>query len=473
MRHLPRTLFLSFFLLLPSTTAFGAPATKWAELKTGPVTPIPRMTHSLIYDPLRNRMILYGGYGYTTSEGYLSDVWALNFGKDPAWTQLATNDGPGARGFHSAIYDPTQDRVLVFGGVSNTPGQRDTYFNDVWSLSLSDLQWTRIIPTGTPPPPRAEHSAIYDASRNQMVIFGGYRMDFSNHVFMNDVWVLQLGDSPTWQVVVPQGAGPRGRFDHRACYVPESDQMVIIGGQGDFLLPPVNDVWALSLGPNPAWINLFPNSASADVPPETSGHAAIYDAPQKRLVMFGGCCPQNNNVWGFSLETLSWQNLTPNSQGPTSRIYTNGIYDPTVDRMVIFGGIDTFANVVLPDVPFLNDTWVIRLGDPRPVSRGHALPPTETNLERLARPRPLQVSPNPVVSEAQIRYSLAAPGWTSLSVYDLLGRKVMSLVERQDEAGEHVITWHRADMKEESSGIYFVKLVTREGSQVERVLVTR
>ena len=87
---------------------------------------------------------------------------------DGAWDVLVVP----ARSGHSAIYDPVRDRMVVFGGYSGTGY---TYFlNDVWVLSLAGMPaWTQLTPTGTPPSARYGHSAIYDPVRDRMVVFGG------------------------------------------------------------------------------------------------------------------------------------------------------------------------------------------------------------------------------------------------------------------------------------------------------------
>ena len=46
-----------------------------------------------------------------------NDVWALSLSGSPTWAQLApAGTPPGAWYGHSAIYDPARDRMVVFGG---------------------------------------------------------------------------------------------------------------------------------------------------------------------------------------------------------------------------------------------------------------------------------------------------------------------------------------------------------------------
>jgi hypothetical protein len=120
-----------------------------------------------------------------------------------AWTDLTpSGTSPTSRRFHTAIYDPVRDRVVVFGG--DAPG----VLNDVWALSLGGTPaWTELAPSGIPPSARYLHGAIYDPVRDRMVVFGGW--DPSSR---NDVWALSLAGSPAWTLLAPTGGLPSGRY---------------------------------------------------------------------------------------------------------------------------------------------------------------------------------------------------------------------------------------------------------------------
>ena len=144
----------------------GTPADDGSWIAIPP--PSGRYTHSAIYDPVRDRMVVFGGYDGIDRE--CNDVWALSLSGSPAWIALTPAGGPpSARLYHTAIYDPVRDRMVVFGG-----NDYFGYFNDVWALSLAGSPaWSEITPAGGPPPARAGHTAIYDAARDRMVVFGG------------------------------------------------------------------------------------------------------------------------------------------------------------------------------------------------------------------------------------------------------------------------------------------------------------
>ncbi|MDX2128991.1 MAG: PQQ-dependent sugar dehydrogenase [Chloroherpetonaceae bacterium] len=63
--------------------------------------------------------------------------------------------------------------------------------------------------------------------------------------------------------------------------------------------------------------------------------------------------------------------------------------------------------------------------------------------------------PNPFNPTTQINYTLARAGEIELNVFDVLGRKVSTLVSARQEAGRYSVTF---DARDQSSGIYFYQL---------------
>ncbi len=78
--------------------------------------------------------------------------------------------------------------------------------------------------------------------------------------------------------------------------------------------------------------------------------------------------------------------------------------------------------------------------------------PSDTDL--------LQNYPNPFNSTTAIDYSLAQPGYTRLVVYDLLGRRVKTLVDAQQQSGRHRVLWDGTDEQNRPlpAGIYYGRL---------------
>lgn len=83
-------------------------------------------------------------------------------------------------------------------------------------------------------------------------------------------------------------------------------------------------------------------------------------------------------------------------------------------------------------------------------------------------------TPNPMRAAAEIGYSIAVTGPVKLSIYDVTGRLVRTLVDQVDQAGKHSIRWDgRGDSgRELAPGVYTCRLET-PGHQDSQKLVMR
>src|SRR5262249_32908629 len=162
------------------------------------------------------------------------------------WTPLAPAGAPpAARSGHSAVYDPVRRRMIVFGGQGDGGG----VLNDVWALALDGSPaWSPLAPMGTPPQARARQVAIYDPPRDRLVVFGGDQG--SLYQVLGDTWALSLGSTPAWTLIVPSGAGPDPRSRSDAIYDPNGDRMVVHGGSQAPSFSTFYDTWILSLSTN-------------------------------------------------------------------------------------------------------------------------------------------------------------------------------------------------------------------------------
>jgi hypothetical protein len=428
----------------------GTPA--WTQLTpSGSTPPSGRTAPNAIYDPVRDRMVVFGGYYYDGSLHYFNDVWALSLAGTPAWTELTpSGTPPRARYAHSAIYDPVRDRMVVFGGCDDYMG---SYLNDVWALSLAGAPaWTELTPLGTPPSARRYHSAIYDSVRDRIVVFGGY-----SGSYLNDIWALSLAGTPAWTQLTPSGASPGTRRAHSAIYDPVRDRMVVFGGT--IYASARNDVWALSLTGTLAWMQLTP----LGTPPIVRGdHSAIYDPVRDRMVVFGGRDPYYflNDVWALSLAgTQAWTELTPSGSLPSERNDHSAIYDPMRDRMVVFGGYSNGQG-------FVNDVWALWWSGIGAGVGSEAQP-----LISYLRPP----APNPTRGTTTVSFALAQAGRVQLGVYDVSGRLVRQLVDGERRAGTETVVWNGTAESGArlQSGIYFVRLAAPGFRETRRVVLLK
>jgi len=70
--------------------------------------------------------------------------------------------------------------------------------------------------------------------------------------------------------------------------------------------------------------------------------------------------------------------------------------------------------------------------------------------------------PNPFTSQTTISFSLSQPGMARLSIYDLSGRLITSLLNEMKPLGTHTVQWDGSDEagRQVSSGVYICKLIS-------------
>jgi PKD repeat protein len=83
--------------------------------------------------------------------------------------------------------------------------------------------------------------------------------------------------------------------------------------------------------------------------------------------------------------------------------------------------------------------------------------------------------PNPFNPRVLIGFVLPVPTRVSLSVYDLAGRLVATLVNQDLAAGEHSVLWQGVDGSGRGvpAGGYIVQMVTPEGRDRRKVMLVR
>src|SRR5688572_15230948 len=113
---------------------------------------------ALAFDTKRNRMMSYGAYIGRTS---LGDLRVL---EENAWRTIGTHPTmiaaePGL------AYDPIRERLITFGG----SGGRGVTHGDTW---VHDGEtWTKLEIAN--PPARLGHVMVFDVRRAKLVVFGG------------------------------------------------------------------------------------------------------------------------------------------------------------------------------------------------------------------------------------------------------------------------------------------------------------
>lgn len=302
----------------------------WSPLSGGGPVPIARSGHGAIYDPLRDRMVICAGRDTTgiASLGAIlrGDAWALAFPGN-TWTPVPQLARSGA----GVAWDPLRDRALVFGG--NNAGQD---LADVWAAPLvGGAPWTPVATAGTAPSARQRTSVAYDILRDRLLVFGGTTAAGACN---NELWQLTLSGNPTWSLVTTTGTPPGAREGASLLYQFAQDRLVVFGGHQDGASPVwYADTWVLPLA-TLQWQALAPTG----VPPAPrTGQVAVYDSKRDRLIVQGGVNAAGtvlSDAFALSFAGAgSWSALAPTGSAPALSRHI-GMYDPVRDRVVVFGG---------------------------------------------------------------------------------------------------------------------------------------
>ncbi len=84
-----------------------------------------------------------------------------------------------------------------------------------------------------------------------------------------------------------------------------------------------------------------------------------------------------------------------------------------------------------------------------------------------------QNSPNPVLNESTISYTIPEEMNIELKVYDITGKLVKTLVHAEQEPGYYSVVWNMRDNtgKQLSGGIYFYKLETPDFRAIRKLII--
>jgi hypothetical protein len=246
----------------------GAPV--W-DLISGAGT-LQRTDHSAVYNPEDDSMIVFGGRRDETADSAEDGLWRLTLGDEPKWDERRISGGPDKRFAHTAVYDSIARRMIVFGGTKDwARGMNDTYALDL-AGGWATARWAKLSPGGRAPEARYDHVAAFIPDLNWMLVYGGSSDGVRE---FDGLYALDLSASPPqWSAVSPSGPRPSGVMGLAATYNASLNKVVFHGGTQDGQTKQV--AWALRcVGPTPT-----ETPTPVDTPTETATHTpAATDTP--------------------------------------------------------------------------------------------------------------------------------------------------------------------------------------------------
>lgn len=313
-----------------------------------------RNAHSMAYHQNDSAVYLFGG---ASEKEVLADLWVLD---DNNWHEVASADGPEPRTFAPLTYDPTNDRLLLFGGSKVLFGKESSVknlLNDTWEYKNN--AW-RKIETSNAPIPRAEAAMAFDENRGVLLLFGGYTIEDGSYIKLGDTWEFRNED---WNLVSEEGPTPRHGVS--MSYFPEEESIILFGGStaDKQYGPTAGETWKWN---GEAW-----DKMQITQPSGVFNAVVAYDRESMNLVRFGGWTGggRTNETWTF--QDSSWNKLEL-ATSPSERNHSSMVYDQKNKRMLLFGGHDG-ANVFGDTWEFTNGTWrvLIEVSPTERVKNGH------------------------------------------------------------------------------------------------------
>ncbi|HEX5062778.1 MAG TPA: DUF4215 domain-containing protein, partial [Kofleriaceae bacterium] len=357
-------------------------------------TPPGRVNPMLVYDPARQRVVMFGGW---TPGPNMGDTWEWD---GVTWTRMHPKSSPPPRLAPAFAYDVKRRRIVMFGGYQLNYGAP---LNDTWVYDGVD--WTEILPANKPSP-RGASAMAWDAKNGVIVLFGGATSGQCNtcgNSFnttgdpVNDTWTW---NGSNWTQLTPPTTGgyiaPAARSTHTMAYDPVNKLILMRGGQcfGNGVSCTTPDaatyswdgtgwkntgasnlggglydgwmafdtnlgkmvLWRGNSGTTYEWSGSGWTSISLTTPSTRGNMTLTYDVARKQIVLFGGSSQTGTNPTSVQSDTwlrgpgsVAWTPPAPFTQ-PSARSRAGAAYDPVRRKVVVFGGsCGTSCD--------LNDTW--------------------------------------------------------------------------------------------------------------------
>lgn len=283
-----------------------------------------RRGHVMVFDEARHQLLLIGGWGAEDGApaGDRGSTWALN---GSTWTRLAAT-GPSPRHNAVAVYDASRQRVVLFGGIVGVfPSEQ--ILSDTWEWDGSN--WTKVSDTG--PSPRVHLNMAYDRARGRIVLYGGFSL--ATMTELRDIWEW-TGTTWSQQAV----GGPASTVARGVAYDDKAGALILFSATTGSGASTVHmDVW------NGSVLVRLPSPA-----PDCVGALSPLGASLGGFFSAGWCQSANtfrSDLWNGS----EWSTVGGNQ--PSARMAHAMAYDRDRDRVVLYGG------EAMPSGAPLSDTW--------------------------------------------------------------------------------------------------------------------
>ena len=295
------------------------------------VAPPKRAYSAMVWCDSIKQFVLFGGY--VESVGYSQDMWMYNpySGK---WTPVTGLPSyPTIRAYHSMVYDPDRNRVVVHGGYSGS-----SYLGDTWEIGPDPANLTAgwsLRANSAQPGPGIGAAMTYcsKAGNAGVYLYGGTGSTGVYNRFYR--W-----NGVTWTAV---GVAAHTVSYTALAYDPTagSGSIIMFGGS-------TTNAWATYAFDPAVGSVVNRNVPSAQRPPPRYQHKAVsWDRYSGRATIFGGYDATNvtikNDCWYYNYATNSWSQVSIGAAIPGARNFAMDICKPAGGIYLISGAITGFS----------------------------------------------------------------------------------------------------------------------------------
>ncbi|MCH2143437.1 MAG: hypothetical protein MK077_10645 [Phycisphaerales bacterium] len=238
--------------------------TSWTQVDSGASR---GGTGAFVYDPVGQRCLYFGGY-------FNNQLWSWD-GEE--WLLLSDSPVP-QRVYPAMAFDAHRNRLVVHGGYDSG----SILYEDTWEWDPETGVWTET--PSSPIGPLYAHRMVFDESRGQCVLHGGYY--FTNQ---GDSWAW---NGSAWSEITSTGPA---RYVFAMAYDRRSQQILLSGGTqccGEVELP---ETWRMDGGNT--W-----QLCDASAPARGYTNMA-YDSFRHRMIFTGGWGPIGGGERGVLPQT--------------------------------------------------------------------------------------------------------------------------------------------------------------------------
>ena len=254
------------------TWVFDSNTMNWTQMHPNN-SPSGRYSHRMVFDPITNKIILFGGY---RDAQYLADTWTYDYVTNN-WTEVTPTNSPPKRAATSMVYDNTNNIVLMHGGIN--------VGDETWSYNTTSNKWINMNITGGPGDREGAYYS-FDQDNGKFIVYGGWTdpSDTRAYDYKSNTWTnLNSTNEPT----------KRRSYASNMFYDPIMKRSIFYGGASNVCC--YDEIWSFDYDEN-SWYEIN----STNTPGGKWLHGMAYDSYSDFVILFGGKVRDNsmsNETW--------------------------------------------------------------------------------------------------------------------------------------------------------------------------------